>query len=199
MVEIIVAGRSNVGKSTIIRQLTGRDVDVGKRPGVTQDFESVELGKNLEILDLPGFGYIAGLSEEKQDEIKTKIVHYLEKNKDRILLAIQVIDTTSFLEIADRWENRGQIPVDIELFSFLEELELSPIVAANKVDKIKKSKLDEKLDEICKKLGLDPPWRQWLDIIVPVSGKTGRGISDLKDLVRERFRDADEDELLRYL
>ncbi len=198
MEEIVVAGRSNVGKSTIIRELTGKEVEVGKRPGVTRDFDRIKLGKKLNIVDLPGFGYIAGLSEDKQDEIKTKIVHYLEENKDDIILAIQVIDTTSFLEIAERWEKRGQIPVDIELFSFLEELRLDPIVAANKVDKIKSDELDEILDGICKKLGLDPPWRQWLDIIVPISAKTGKGVKDLKDLVRERFRDAGKDELLKY-
>lgn len=199
MVEIVVAGRSNVGKSTIIRELTGKEVEVGKRPGVTRDFDRIKLGKKLNIVDLPGFGYIAGLSEDKQDEIKTKIVHYLEENKDDIILAIQVIDATSFLEIAERWEKRGQIPIDIELFSFLEELRLDPIVAANKIDKIKSDELDEILDGICKKLGLDPPWRQWLDIIVPVSAKSGKGVKDLKDLVMERFRDAGKDELLRYL
>ncbi len=199
MVEIVVAGRSNVGKSTVIRELTGKNVEVGKRPGVTRNFDRIELGKKLKVVDLPGFGYIAGVSEDRQDEIKTKIVRYLEENKDNIVLAIQVIDATSFLEIAERWEKRGQIPVDVELFSFLEELRLNPILAANKIDKIKSDELDEKLDGICKKLGLDPPWRQWLDIIAPISAKTGKGVEDLKDLVMQRFRTADKDGLLRYL
>lgn len=198
MVEVVVVGRSNVGKSSIIRQITGKKVEVGKRPGVTRDFFRVELSKKLEILDFPGFGYIAGVSEEEQEKIKKKIVRYLEENEDKIILAIQVIDTSSFLEIAERWSKRGQIPVDIELFSFLEELSLDPIIAATKIDKIKSDDLDETLDGVCRKLGLDPPWRQWLDIIVPVSAKTGKGIEELKDLVRERFRDAGEDELLGF-
>lgn len=199
MSEIIVSGRSNVGKSSIIRQLTGKKVKTGKRPGVTQEFSRLELGKGLSILDLPGFGYIAGVSEERQEEIKTKIVRYLEKNADEILFAIQVIDSTSFLEIVERWDKRGQIPVAVELFSFLQELELNPVVAANKIDKLKREERDETLDKICVQLGLDPPWRQWLDVIVPTSAKTGEGIDDLKKVVRERFREAGKDNLLRYL
>lgn len=199
MSEIIVAGRSNVGKSSIIRQLTGKKVKTGKRPGVTREFIRLNLGKNLDIVDMPGFGYIAGISDDEQEEIKTRIVRYLEDNANDILFAIQVIDTPAFIEIAERWEERGQIPVDIELFSFLEELELKPIVIANKIDKIKSGEIDELLDKICIKFGLDPPWRQWLDTVVPLSAKTGEGIDELEDLVRRRFREIGEENLLRYL
>ncbi|KXB05537.1 GTP-binding protein [candidate division MSBL1 archaeon SCGC-AAA382A03] len=197
--EIIISGRSNVGKSSIVRELTGKKVKIGKRPGVTRSFERINLGKKLELVDLPGFGFIAGMNEKKQDKIKDKIVQYLEKNTDNIILAIQVIDTSAFLEIVERWKKRDQIPVDVELFSFLQELELDPIVVANKIDKIKSGELSEILDEICVELGLDPPWRQWLDVIVPVSAKTGEGIDDLDKLIRKRFQKAGKEELLRYL
>ncbi len=199
MVEIVFVGRSNVGKSSLIRTLTGKKVDVGKKPGVTRDFKRLKLGKGLEIVDLPGFGFISGISESRQEKIKEKIVNYLEKNNKDIITAIQVIDSTSFLEIANRWEDRNQIPVDIELFSFLEELSLKPILAANKIDKLNKKDLDSELNGICKKLGMDPPWRQWLDIIVPISAKTGKGVDDLKKLLRKRLRDEKKDNLLRYL
>lgn len=198
MTEILVAGRSNVGKSSLIRKLTGKKVEVGKRPGVTREFKRIKLGKKLDLVDLPGFGYIAGISDEEQEKIKTKIVRYLENNKNEILFAIQVIDTSSFLEIAERWKKRDQIPIGVELFSFLRDLELMPIVAANKVDKIKASDLDEILDRICVELGMDPPWRQWMDTIVPVSAKTGKGIDDLDKLARQRFRERGQEELLRY-
>lgn len=197
--EIIISGRSNVGKSSIVRELTGKKVEIGKRPGVTTDFERIKLGKKLNIVDLPGFGYISGISHKEQEKIKTEIVRYLENNKDQIICAIEVIDTSSFLEIAERWKGRDQIPVDVELFSFLQELGLEPILVANKIDKISSSKLDETLDKICIELGLDPPWRQWLDIIVPVSAKTGKGIDNLDKLLRQRFQDAGKEELLRYL
>lgn len=199
MSEIVVTGRSNVGKSSIIRQLTGKKVKTGKTPGVTRDFDRIDLGKNLELVDLPGFGYIAGMSHEKQEKTKTRIVNYLEKNADKIISTIQVIDASTFLEIVDRWNKRNQIPVSIELFSFLQGLKLNPIIAANKIDKIKGDELDEVLDKICIELGLDPPWRQWLDVIVPLSAKTGKGIDELDKLLRSRFQDAGKEELLKYL
>lgn len=198
MPEIVISGRSNVGKSSVIRQLTGKKVEIGKRPGVTREFDRIELGRKLEVVDLPGFGYIGGISEKEQEEIKTKIVRYLENNSDQILFAIQVVDASTFLEIAERWKKRGQIPIGVELFSFLQELELGPVVAANKIDKIGPSELDEILDRICVELGLDPPWKQWLDVIVPISAKTGGGIDDLDKLVRGRFEDAGKEELLKY-
>ncbi len=199
MHEIIVAGRSNVGKSSIIRELTGKKVKTGKRPGVTQEFERLELGKKLHMLDLPGFGHIAGMSDEKEEKIKTEIVRYLEENEDKILLAIQVVDAPTFPEIAERWNKRGQIPIDVELFSFLRKLNLNPIVAANKIDKVRSDETDQLLDEICVELELDPPWRQWIDVIVPTSAKTGKGINKLKDLVRQRIRDSGKDNLLQYI
>ncbi len=197
--KFVVAGRSNVGKSSIIRAITGKKVKVGKRPGVTRSFEGIKLGKNLELVDLPGFGYIAGVDEKEQERIKTEIVRYLEKESDNILFAIQVIDASAFLEIAERWKNRDQIPVGIELFHFLQELDLRPIVSANKIDKVDSSKRDKVLDGICSELGFYPPWRQWVDIIVPTSAKTGEGIEKLLNLMRERIREAGKDELLKYL
>ena len=199
MVEIVFAGRSNVGKSSLIRQLTGKKVDVGKRPGITRDFNEIELGGDFGIVDLPGFGYIAGAEEKKQEKIKKKIVQYLEENEEEIITAVQVIDSSSFIEIAERWKKRNQIPVDIELFSFLEELALKPILAANKIDNIHSKNRENELNNICEKLGLDRPWRQWLDIVVPVSAKTGKGIEDLNKLIKERLKEEGKEDLLRYI
>lgn len=198
MVEIAIAGRSNVGKSSIIREITGKKPETGKKPGVTREINELKLGKKLEMVDLPGFGYIAGLSEKEQEKIKTKIVRYLENNTDQILFAVEIIDTSMFLEIAQRWKKKGQIPIDVELFSFLQEIELKPILAANKIDKIKSKNRDETLDKICTEIGLNPPWRQWLDIIVPTSAKTGEGINKLKQLMRDRFKETGKENLLKY-
>jgi len=76
--EILFLGRSNVGKSSVIRKLTGKRVPVGKRPGVTRKPLRLKLGE-LEIIDMPGFGYMAGMSREKQETVKTGIVRYVEK------------------------------------------------------------------------------------------------------------------------
>ena len=54
----------------------------------------------------------------------------------RIVCAVQVIDAKSFIDIVDRWDGRGEAPIDIELNDFLHELGLDVVVAANKMDKI---------------------------------------------------------------
>jgi len=181
--KIVFVGRSNTGKSSTIRALTGVALKVGKRPGVTLKSLEIPYG-NFKIIDMPGFGFMQGVSKKKQDEIKDFIVHYLEKSED-ILFAVQVTDAKAFAEIAKRHEARGEIPVEIEMFQFLQELHLNPILVANKIDKIVKGERKEKLNEICAILGLPAPENI---IVVPFSAKTKEGLEDLKRLIRERIK-----------
>jgi len=196
--EIVLVGRSNVGKSSVIRQLTGKRVQVGKRPGVTRRPIRYRCGK-LEVVDMPGFGYMAGMSRARQEEIKTGIVRYLERNRQKILLALEVLDARAFGEIVERWERRGQVPVDIEMFQFLRELGLRPIVVVNKIDLIYPDERDEVLDNVCEKLSMPQPWRQWDDVVVPISARTGEGVPELKRLVRRRLCELNQERLLGYL
>lgn len=196
--EILLLGRSNVGKSSVIRKLTGKRVPVGKRPGVTRKPLRLKLGE-LEIIDMPGFGYMAGMSREKQETVKTEIVRYVEENREKIIFVLEVIDARAFSQIVERWERRDQVPVDIEMFHFLQEMELHPIVAVNKIDLIYPEERDTVLDKICEKLGLPSPWRQWLDTIVPISAKSGEGIQELKKLVKQRFSELGQERLQRYI
>jgi small GTP-binding protein len=198
MMELVLVGRSNVGKSSVIRRLTGKRVRVGRRPGVTRRISRYSCGK-LDVVDMPGFGFMAGVSSEQQEHTKTEIVRYLEQNRERILFAIEVVDARAFSEIVERWERRGQIPVDIEMFSFLKELGLNPIVVVNKIDLIYPEERDGVLDDICEKIGMSPPWRQWLDVVVPISAKTGDGVSDLMKLVGERLRASGRGHLFKYM
>ena len=191
-------GRSNVGKSSLIRRLTGLRVRVGKRPGITRRIARYRLD-GLEIVDLPGFGFMSGVPRKVQEIIKTQIVRYLERNRNRIVIAIEVVDARAFLEVVERWEKRGQIPVDVEFFNFLRELKLNPIVVVNKIDLIYLAERDTLLDEICKKLGLLPPWRQWLDIIVPVSTRTGEGLAHLRVVIKRRLKQKRLERLIKHL
>ncbi|MFQ5975025.1 MAG: GTP-binding protein EngB [Candidatus Hydrothermarchaeales archaeon] len=193
MVKAVFIGRSNVGKSSTIKALTGKRLKIGRRPGVTLKPMEFEWG-DVTIVDMPGFGFMSGINEEKREGIKDSIVRYLEEKKD-LSFAVQIIDAKAFLEIKDRWYKRGQIPVEIELFNFLNELELKPIIVANKIDKITKDKRDKFLDQICESLDLLPPWRQWMDTIVPFSAKTGEGVLDLKRLIRSRIESAKKSSL----
>jgi len=183
MKEIIFAGRSNVGKSTLIRALTGKKIPVGKRPGITRKPMKIPY-QNVQITDMPGFGFMSGLAEESQEAIKDNIVHYIEDNAENIVLAVMVVNAGSFAEIVDRWAGRNEIPVEVELYEFLHELNIDVIVAANKIDKVED--VDRTLDGIAQRLGMMPPWRQWLDKLVPVSAKKG-SIRGLKELIQKRL------------
>ena len=195
--EIVLVGRSNVGKSSVIKQLTGKRVRVGKRPGVTRRLYRYRCGE-LELVDMPGFGFMAGVSRERQEEIKTSIVCYLERNRRRILFALEVLDARAFGEIVERWVQRGQVPVDVEMFQFLQELELHPIVVVNKIDLIYPEERDDVLDNICEKLGMSFPWRQWEDVIVPFSAKTGEGLENVVRLIRERLTACGKPHFIRF-
>ncbi len=179
MKEIIFVGRSNVGKSTLITALTGKKLPAGRRPGVTRKPLHITY-RNFRITDMPGFGFMSGASWEGQEAIKDNIVHYIEKNADNITLAVMVVNASSFAEIVDRWRGRDEIPVEVELFEFLHEMNIDVVVAANKMDKV--ADMDRTLDGIAERLGMMPPWKQWLDTIVPVSAKKG-DVGRLKEIM----------------
>ncbi len=180
--EIVLIGRSNVGKSTLFTQLTGKKVRIGRRPGVTIRPTKVNIGK-ITYVDMPGYGYMKGLPKKIQDETKDFIVHYFEDNQPNITLAIEVIDASSFLEIVDRWELRDEIPLDLELFDFLHDLGLDVAVAANKMDRV--SEPDKTLDLIAERLGLLAPWRQWIDQVAPICAKK-REIKPLRRIIQSK-------------
>jgi small GTP-binding protein len=183
MKEILFVGRSNVGKSTLISALTGKKLKTGKRPGVTRKPFQIPY-QNYQITDMPGFGFMSGVSDESMEAIKSNIVHYIEDNAKNIQLSVIVLNATSFIEIVDRWAGRNEIPVEVELFEFLHELDIDVIVAANKIDKV--NDVDKTLDGIAERLGMMPPWRQWIDVIVPVSAKKGK-VNELKELMQKKL------------
>jgi len=189
--EIVLIGRSNVGKSTLFWQLTGKKVRVGKRPGITQYPFKAKVGE-VYYVDMPGYGFMLKASQAVQEKTKDLIVHYFEQNAPEILLAIQVIDAASFLDIADRWEGRGEVPFEIELWQFLEDMGLDVVLAANKMDRIAKVDVDGALDLIGDRLGMMPPWTQWTDRIAPISAKRGQ-IQPLRDIIGKRLSSRNAD------
>jgi small GTP-binding protein len=195
MIEIVFAGRSNVGKSTLFYQLFGVKVRKGKRPGTTIKPNQITY-KDLIVTDLPGFGYISGVGKEFNERVKDFIVRYIEENADRIILAIQVVDGKSFLEIAERWEKRGYIPVEVEMFEFLNEVCPKVFLAVNKMDKVDNP--DETLDAIAEKLGMMPPWTDWKHVIFPISAKKGK-IENLREAIKKRLIEIKRSDLIPVL
>jgi len=194
--EVVLLGRSNVGKTTLMRVLTGHDFETGKRPGVTRQPNHYDWPpEDFLLTDLPGFGFMKGVPEDVREEIKTDVVRYVERYADAILVGVLVLDGKAAVDIIDRHTGPDSIPHDIELFHFLRDVGVPPVLAVNKMDKVEDR--DERLDDICDRFGLAPPWQQWQDTVAPISAKRG-SIGTLCEAVRVHLHDAGRDDLFTF-
>ena len=194
--EVVFVGRSNVGKSTLMRELTGHTFETGGKPGVTRSPNFYDwASEDFMLTDLPGFGFMSGVPEERREQIKTDVVRYVEEHADGILVGVLVVDGKSVVDIIDRHSGEDEIPHDVELFYFLRDLGVPAVVAVNKMDKV--DDRDERLDDLCDRLGLYPPWQQWQETIAPISAKRG-SIDPLKEALHTHFHDAKRDDLLKF-
>jgi small GTP-binding protein len=194
--EVVLVGRSNVGKSTLMREISGHAVSTGSKPGVTKKPNHFDwTSESFVVTDLPGFGFMAGVPEDVREQIKTDVVRYVEANANKILVGVLVVDSKSVIDIIDRHSGPEEIPHDVELFSFLRELEIPTVVAANKMDKV--DDRDERLNMLCDRLGLLPPWQQWQETIAPISAKKGQTTA-FDEAVRHHLHDAKRDDLFKF-
>ena len=194
--EVVLVGRSNVGKSTLMREITGHDFDSGQRPGVTRKPNHYDwVPEDFVVTDLPGFGFMKGVPEDVQDEIKTDIVRYVEEHAENILVGVLVLDGKAAVDIIDRHSGPDSIPYDVELYHFLRDVGIPPVIAVNKMDKV--DDRDDRLDEICDRFGLVAPWQQWQETIAPISAKRGQ-IEPLNQAVREHLHEAGRDDLFKF-
>jgi GTP-binding protein EngB required for normal cell division len=139
---------------------------------------------------------MSGVPEEQRERIKTDVVQYVERNAGDILAGVLVVDGKSAVDIIDRHSGADEVPHDVELFHFLRELGIPTVVAVNKMDKV--DDRDERLDDLCDRLGLLPPWQQWQDTVAPVCAKRG-DIAALTDALKTRFHEQKRDDLLKFL
>ncbi|WP_128477292.1 GTP-binding protein EngB [Halorussus pelagicus] len=194
--EVVFVGRSNVGKSTLMREITGHTFDTGSKPGVTRSPNHYDwASEDFVLSDLPGFGFMSGVPEEQREQIKTNIVRYVEDNADKILVGILVVDGKSAVDIIDRHSGEDEIPYDVEMFYFLRDVGIPTVVAVNKMDKVDDE--DERLNELADRLGLHPPWKQWQDTIAPISAKRGN-IDALNEAVKDHLHEAKRDDLMKF-
>ena len=194
--EVVLLGRSNVGKSTVMRELTGHTFEAGQRPGVTREPNHYDwAGPDFVLTDLPGFGFMDGVPEETREQIKTDVVRYVETHAEKILVGVLVLDGKAAVDIIDRHSGADEVPHAVELFYFLKDVGIPPVVAVNKMDKV--DDRDARLDDICDRLGLVPPWKQWRETIAPISAKRGN-VSALTEAVRHHLHEAGRDDLFQF-
>ena len=179
---IVFAGRSNVGKSSTIRALTGVKVRVGKRPGSTRWEQMIDLDP-VTIVDIPGFGFMSGQSKTTIEETKDHIIEALESWQSRILLTVLIIDISLFRVLFERWSSRGEVPVDVEFYSFICEISPRVIVLANKMDKVKKRLIDDELEFLTFQLREAVVERE--PTIIPSAALKKQGMRELRDLIDE--------------
>ncbi len=194
--EIVLLGRSNVGKSTLMREITGHRFDTGSKPGVTRKPNHYDwASEDFVISDLPGFGFMSGVPDDVQERIRTDIVRYVEAHAEEILVGVLVVDGKAVVDIIDRHSGPEEIPHVVELFGFLQEIGIPPVVAVNKMDKVDDP--DERLNELAERLGLYPPWQQFDETLAPISAKRGN-IEPLNQAVRHHLHEAKRDDLFKF-
>lgn len=176
--EIAFAGKSNVGKSSLINALMNRKslARTSATPGKTQTINFYNVNDAMYLVDLPGYGY-ARVSEKEKIEWGKLIERYL--NGSQQLRAV-------FLLIDIRHDPSAN---DKMMYNWIIEQGFHPIIIATKLDKIKRSQIQKQVKAI--KVGLDllPG-----TIVIPFSSETKQGREEVWDLMDQIIRDEEEDE-----
>jgi GTP-binding protein EngB required for normal cell division len=183
---LVFTGRPNSGKSSIIRKITGLATRSGKRPGTTRRVSIYPLSRDLSLVDMPGYGRITGASKDTVSQAKDEILDFIETQGAAIASAVHVLDLSTFKEVTKRMESKGIIPLDLEMIQYMKESTGEmPLVAANKIDKIKGDR-DALLDELRTRIDDISPSEVGC-LILPVSARTGEGIGALKDAIHRKL------------
>lgn len=170
--EIVFAGKSNVGKSSLLNKLFNRKqlARVSSVPGktVTINFYDVD---SVKFVDLPGYGY-AKLSKQELSRFSELMEGYFDQNRN-IALVVQLIDMRHPLTENDK----GMI-------TFMKELEIPFIIVMTKADKLKKKAYEERLRLSKQELAFagNVP-------VVPFSAVTGQGINGIKNYIEKSICD----------
>jgi GTP-binding protein EngB required for normal cell division len=184
---VVFTGRPNAGKSSLIKELAGLNIIIGKHAGTTRKISHYPLNDGLVLVDLPGLGKMVGVSRKFEEKVNKQIIEFLESNAQDIVLAVAVLDISTFLEVTWRLEKKGFMSVDVEMVKFLaSNLGEFPLVAANKIDKTNKKELEANLNEFINRISNGDPTKV-KDHVFPVSAKKGTGMGELKSAIHERL------------
>jgi len=172
--EIAFAGRSNVGKSSLINRLVNyrKLALTSSRPGRTRSINFFSFGKALYLTDLPGYGY-AGVPLKVRQNWKKLVEIYLKK-RPNLKAVVVIIDIRREL-------GEG----DLDLLNWLNVYQIKTIIVLTKVDKLSKNEVNRKLSLISKEFH-----KESFGQLILFSAKTGQGRQDLWKRINEIIESA---------
>lgn len=153
--EIVLAGKSNVGKSSFVNTLINRKglARTSSEPGKTRQINFYNMDQKFYFVDLPGYGY-SKMSKAEQDKVGKFIEEYLFTRENISLIALLI----------DIRHKPGEN--DILMYNYIKSTNLPFIIVLTKADKIAVTKVESYVDEIKKELNLDEE-----TIILPFSSQ----------------------------
>ena len=169
--EIAFAGKSNVGKSSLINALMNRKsyARISATPGKTQTINYYSINDEMYLVDLPGYGY-AKVSEQEKIKWGQLIERYLHSSAQlkAVFLLIDIRHAPS--------EN------DRIMYQWIVDQGFHPIIIATKLDKIKRSQVQKQMKVLREGLKLIPG-----TTIIPFSSLTKQGRDEIWDMVENQF------------
>lgn len=161
--EVAFAGKSNVGKSSLINALMRRKsyARTSSQPGKTQTINFYNINELMYLVDLPGYGY-AKVSESVKAKWGKMIEKYLRTSKQlkQVFLLIDIRHDPS--------------ANDKMMYDWIVENGFRPIIVATKLDKIKRSQVQKQVKAVRNGLGLRKE-----DVLIPFSSETKQGLEEL--------------------
>jgi GTP-binding protein len=162
--EVAFAGRSNVGKSSLLNRLVRRKAfaRVSNTPGRTREINFFQVNDQFVLADLPGYGY-ARVSKSQRETWRPLIEGYLRRTPT-LAGIVQLLDVRHDPTADDR-----------RMLDFLGDLGAPTIVVVTKIDKLKPREVDARVGVICEMLGLD------VEQVVPFSAVSNAGRDELAE------------------
>ncbi len=165
--EIAFAGRSNVGKSSLLNLITNRKklARVSGSPGKTRTINFYIINDEFRVVDLPGYGY-AKVSKSMSEGWGEMMETYLG-NRPNLVKVIQLVDI-----------RHAPSKQDVEMYNYLRHYGLDGIVVATKADKVSRNQLPKHIKEIRQTLKLSQE-----DKVIPVSALKKTGYEELLEVM----------------
>jgi GTP-binding protein len=169
--EIAFAGRSNVGKSSLINRLLRRKkfARVSNTPGRTREINFFEVNGQFVLADLPGYGY-ARVSKERKAAWRPLIEGYL-RGSPALRGVVHLLDA-----------RRVPSADDLLMLDFLAQVGTPTIVVATKIDKLPRAERAARVEQLAREAGID------LEQVIPFSAVDGEGRDELAEAIANLVR-----------